>query len=185
MNSVAVDSGNSAAHEFNSKSIWFHEDDFCQIEFQPKENLKALIKDCKEISEQSTNGSKSNPSTKVRTSDRGIKTFDLISLFERNNFQVNKEVYSGSISHPRRATDAMAFKKDTITFYCRFKDDLVKNIFIDVNIPPKPINEYKVMLKTLGKQWDLLLVDWQQLAVVELDNELQLDNYLTTKYKSR
>lgn len=172
-------------NEFNSKSIWYHTDDFCQIELQPDENLEALRNECAEITKRSAGKANADLPAKIRTADRGIRVADLISLFEKHNYRTNREVYSGSISHPRIAPDALAFTKGTITFYCRFEQGMVKNIFTDVNRPPDPKIEYKKILEIVGQEWNLILVDWQKLVAVELDNEMQLDNYLAAKYRVR
>ena len=167
-------------------SIYFHEDDYCQIEILPVENLGFCLQQLGLIDEfaeehrvgggytdmfvRETNPtsiySKRIPTAIFESAFEGIPKFD--------------EVFSGYSSYREKCkyTSAFGYNANVAVFY-EEKDCFIDNIWLALDIDEeKDVSAACNILATLSKLGDFIIVDWGWGFVEKLGNTENIRPYL-------
>ncbi|MEH1009491.1 hypothetical protein VDP25_17265 [Winogradskyella sp. ECml5-4] len=169
--------------EYRAKgTIFYHEDDFCQIEIVPKENLSDLLKQADNIADFSTENGYSDiyvrEENKVSLKSREIDKTELEKLLAELGTEKHTEVITGYGSDYRvKSENTIGFGKEYSAVYFDFENDKVKNIWT-TNL--FGLNNDKVVdvLSRIGKKWNLVLMDWNRSELVDLSNKEMIKKYL-------
>lgn len=174
------------------KTIFYHEDDFRQVEILPAENRERLESEIKEIETRFSGNTDSSGFSEVfiRTdyektplSQRQINPNDLEKILSGIGLERITHVLTGYGQHHRVLhNDCVAFGKDYTAVYYDFKDRVVQNIWL-TNHWHMDKNTLAVMLYDLGMQWDLLLQDWSLGVTIDLKDWNSIEQYLQTYNK--
>ncbi|MFA7326533.1 MAG: hypothetical protein WC121_07720 [Candidatus Kapaibacterium sp.] len=163
-------------------TIFYHEDDYCQIEIVPRDNLSELIKQAENISDFSTENGYSDiyvrEKNKVSLKSKEINKSELESLLVKLGTEKHSEIITGYGSDYRvKSENTIGFGKDYSAFYFDFENDIVKNIWI-TNLDG--LNHVKVInvLSEIGKKWNLLMMDWNSSELIDLSNKKMIEKYL-------
>jgi len=167
-------------------TIFFHEDDYCQIELIPYENFNELIKQADNISEFSSTNFVGDgwadmmvrEGQKIKLYERGIPIVKLEEVLKKLNTQKHTYVETGYGSNYRvKSKNTIGFGKSYSAIYCNYSDRKVENIWM-TNISLFNNEKVEEVLFQIGKKWDLLLMDWEASQLIDLKNRDQIKNYL-------
>lgn len=169
--------------EYRAKgTIFYHEDDFCQIEIVPKENLSDLLGQAENIADFSTENGYSDiyvrEENKVSLKSREIDKKELEKLLAELGTEKHTEVITGYGSDYRvKSENTIGFGKEYSAVYFDFENDKVNNIWT-TNL--FGLNNDKVVdvLSTIGEKWNLVLMDWNRSELVDLSKKEMIKKYL-------
>lgn len=166
-------------------SIFYHEDDFCQVEILPNENFNALIKQAHNVQQFAAKHFDGagysdmilRDDHKIELSERGINPIELETILSQLGSQRHTSVTTGITPGEMTSENTIGFGKNYRGLFYDFESDTVKNIWIagflevDLDKQAKVFNE-------LGEKWNLLLIDWNSLELIDLKNKSQINKYL-------
>jgi hypothetical protein len=169
--------------EYRAKgTIFYHEDDFCQIEIVPKENLSELIKQADNISDFTSENGYSDiyvrEENKVSLKTKKISKSELESLLTKLGTEKHTEIITGYGSDYKiKSENTIGFGKDYSAVYFDFENDIVKNIWI-TNL--YGLNHENVIntLSEIGEKWNLIMMDWNSSELIDLSNKKMIEKYL-------
>ena len=178
-------SGNDT--EVNNTSIdtaFVHEDDNCQIELSPAENIEYLTRNCIKIadfSKEHFDGQgwtesfvRKPPPTEI--SSRMISIDEFSKPFIELGF-IKKTLRF--IGFPKSDFNQFVLTKENVNIYYGYSGNFVRSIYFDghVNKNEKPLLS-SVLLK-LSKSYNLILVDWNLKELFDTRNETEIDRFYT------
>jgi hypothetical protein len=170
----------------DTNSLFFHEDDFCQIELIPSSNRDDLtieIEKIKEFSDKHSDGfgytdiyvRKEN---NVPLREKKINTSDLIEIFDNLDVRKYSEVYTGyGTSYRVISEDTIGYGTGYSAIYFDFKQDVVQNIWI-TNPWGLDKQNLATILLNIGLKWNLVLMDWNLDRVIDLCDIAAVKKYL-------
>ena len=169
----------------NSETIFYHEDDYRQVEIVPKENLSELLKEADNIEEFSSENFEGTGFKNIYV--RGEETFNLIDKkiykveLEKilDDFPIKKyeTVSTGIRPGEMLSKETIGYGKNYNGIFFQFENEVVSAIWIAGRIMNDDESVFEI-LKRIGQKWELLLMDWNSLKLIDLKNELQIENYL-------
>jgi methyltransferase-like protein len=169
--------------EYRAKgTIFYHEDDFCQIEIVPKENVSDLLKQADNIADFKAEKGYWDiyvrEENKVSLKSRKIEKTELEKILTELGTKKHTEVITGYGSNYRvKSENTIGYGKKYSAVYFDFENDKVQNIWI-TNI--FGINHDKVVdvLSNIGKKWNLVMMDWNRSELIDLTNKEMINKYL-------
>ncbi|MBC7748726.1 MAG: hypothetical protein H7Z76_09165 [Methylotenera sp.] len=172
-----------------SDTINLWEDDYCQVEIIPIENLDYIKVKTTAIDSFAEKHKTENGFTKIYersgnptpTKLKHIKVADLETVFESSGQKRIKNILiqlQTTVDYEDGKTRAFG-DKNFVVFFER-KDDLVENIWISTKyIADKIIlDKATITLRNLGDKFNLILVDWNTSEIVDLKDVKQVKMYL-------
>lgn len=172
----------------------FWEDDFCQIEIVPAENLdyiKEQITQIDSLSQKANDGFgfkeiHGRDSMPLSTLTREIRIDYFEKVLESFEFQRAKQIrYDADklLDCQNGKIKALGFNSFTIFF--DFDEEFVKNIWISngLIVSTKEYDCIRSVLYILGEECNLILIDWNSLKVTDLKDKTQIDKYLMDYWK--
>jgi hypothetical protein len=169
-----------------TSNISIHEDDYCQIQFLPFENLEFVSNEMEEIigfthKNFSENGfekifERRNPNFPLL--QKSISRLELENLIKKCNFEKIQNVNIGYGSSYKNSIN-YGFGTDECAILFECEKDIVKTIWLNFYwiAPEKQKENLKGLLMEIRELWNLILIDWNQCIVAEL-NEQSLNKYL-------
>ncbi|MDB2385202.1 hypothetical protein N9V96_01890 [Polaribacter sp.] len=169
--------------EYRAKgTIFYHEDDFCQIEIIPKENLSELIIQAENISDFTSENGYSDiyvrEENKISLKSKKVNKSELESFLAKLGTKKHTEIITGYGSDYRvKSENTIGFGKDYSSVYFDFENDIVKNIWI-TNL--NGLNHENVInvLSEIGEKWNLVMMDWNSSELIDLSNKKMIEKYL-------
>lgn len=172
-------------------SIFFHEDFYRQIELIPQENYFTILSNVNNNSLEYEDGNGF-----VSISERGeqkIKTEELNILFESvkqklekfiiEKYDVVKTGYNNTITI-KENTVALGFERIAIFFELTITG-IIKNIWLcqSIDLPKISIsNNLLNSMVILGKEYNLILVDWNEEVAIRLSVTNTVMTYLRENF---
>jgi hypothetical protein len=174
------------ADQSNERTLFYHEDDYCQVEISPKENLLFVLKESEKINELSEKSSDDSGYTNIY-----VRSNNRVGLRERriNSIELERIIAATGLDKAAKVTTGygQTFRKtlkDTVGFgmnysaiYFDFEDHIVNHIWMTnhFNIEREKLVQ---CLHQIGQKWDVLLIDWNQKVPIDLSNKSAIENYL-------
>jgi len=169
--------------------LFFHEDDYLQIEIIPKDNF---FQKSKNISETEYNYSEHGftdiifrESNKVPTLSLEITKKNLVSILKKHALAKFDKIYSGYGSTTnilQKRTQAFGYEDYAILF--DYDKSIVKNIWLifdpDLHLPFHNYRNLTKVLIDIGKIWNLILIDWNEDVIVDLKSKEKITHYLNS-----
>lgn len=167
--------------------LFFHEDDYLQVEIIPKENFFQKSKNLNEtkynFSQLGITNISSRESAKMPTVNLEIAKDHMIFIIEKYALVKFNKIYSGygsSTNVIQKKTIAYGFEDYAILF--NHNNMIVENIWLLFSPKLKmPFHNYGNITKTLtsiGKLWNFILIDWNEEVIVDLKTEERIIHYL-------
>jgi len=169
----------------NPGTLFYHEDDYCMIELTPIENLNWLIQELGNTNESSEKhfdgyGWKKMFVIKeqaVKLSSRQITSDNLLQIINKTVFQKALAVTTGYGQTAREdCPNTFGFGKNYSAIYFSTIKDNVDKIWV-TNLFALDRNKVIDMLHDIGKEWNLILVDWFEHSVTSLADKDAIKNY--------
>ena len=166
-------------------TIFYHEDDYGQIEIVPKENFGRLIKEAENVKYFSENHFESEGFTDMyvrngiglKLEERKIKASELNEILLKVFEEKHTNVTTGISSDEIRSKNTYGYGKNHNGIFFDFNEGFVLNIWISGRID---VNNHKLtsVLNEIGRKWNLLLMDWNTMELIDLTNSEQTSEYL-------
>lgn len=170
--------------------IYYHEDFYRQIELMPEENYFKLLRDTENKSIPDSDYGfikiKERNEYSIKTEDKQIKfknVNDTLAPFIINYYCI---VETGYGSHTELKINTVAFGFERIAIFIeKNKNDIIKNIWL-CQSPLLP-NDFSgrnliLALDKLGKEYGLILIDWDEEVAVRLTSLKSIHKYLTEAF---
>ena len=175
--------------ELDGPAIFYHEDDFLQVEILPSSNLSNLKIESVKVD---TFGKKHfdgtsftdiyirNDESRIKLSERQIHPKELEVMLTPLGFDRIQNVLTGyGQSFQEVHKNCIAFSKNYQTIFYDFEENIVQHIWL-TNHWGMDREKLAKCLYDLGQQWGLLLQDWNLAVTIDLSNKESLDSYLAT-----
>ena len=172
---------------FDGPTIFYHEDDFRQVEIVPDDNLSTLVTETESVDRFAkehfdgvgfTEIYIRKDDNKTKLNQRRIAPNDLEKIISSLGLDRIPNVLTGYGPNFREQhKNCVAFGKDYCAVYYDFKDNVVEHIWftnhwsMDREILAKSLHQ-------LGQEWNLLLQDWNINITVDLSDKNSIDHYL-------
>ncbi len=169
-----------------SSTLFFHEDDYCQVELSPKEKILLFQTESEKINELAENSFDGFGYTDmyVRTGDRikleerKINPFELERILDTIDLPKATAITTGyGETYRETCKNTIGLGKDYSAIYFDFEDEIVRHIWLTDHFSIAKDNLVSCLLQA-GQKWNLLLMDWNQLIPVDLTNRDQIEKYL-------
>ncbi|MCR8559230.1 hypothetical protein KXD93_16350 [Mucilaginibacter sp. BJC16-A38] len=173
----------------NIDSIFFHEDDYCQIELLPLVNLLANLNEVDNpiylAQENHTSfgfsGLYNKDATVISLSVLNIFLDDFEKILRKNALFCFKKVYTGYSSERILKDNIGAFGFENYVIYYKHENGIILTIWLGFSplldtlkvYPQKLINS----LNELGLAYNLILTDWIENITVNLKSTHIISNY--------
>lgn len=178
-----------AQRTFDGPTIFYHEDDFRQVEIVPGDNLANLKSESEKVdsfTKEHFDGSGftdiyvRSDEDKTKLNHREINPNDLEKILSSMGLDRIPNVLSGYGENYREKHEAcIAFGKDYCAVYYDYKDNVVQHIWF-TNHWSMDREKLAAMLHDLGQKWNLLLQDWNLTVTIDLKDKNSIDHYLRT-----
>ncbi len=172
-------------------SIYFHEDDYCQIELVPRENEGFLIAQGSEIQRSAEKnfdgygykGIHVRSEEPVPLSTKGIALEHMADMLRVRGFRRIDQVFTGYGSHRELAKNTVAFKLDPYEIYVDHKDCILNHVWLYLHWGASPESKQQLIdaFDQIGQNWHLLLAHWPWSLVVDLTDRSAIENYVTVR----
>ncbi len=175
----------NAVNSIRTNDIFYHEDDCKQVEIVPKENLKELLKEADNVKDFVSNnfdgiGFKDiyvRGEEKFKLIEKQISKYKLEQIIDDFPIERHEIVSTGIRPGEMLSKNTIGYGKNYNGIFFQFEENLVSAIWISGQI----MNDDELvfeLLKRIGQYWDLLLMDWNTLQLIDLKNEIQIEKYL-------
>ena len=183
---------NPEIEDENLPSFW--EDDYCQIEIVPRENIEHIDKSIKQIDEftEKTRTEYGFTDIFVReglpfpTINEELRTDYFEKLLAEKGFEKAIKIrYDGYTITECSKTTSNAFSLPCFNFFYDCEDEFIKNIWISISLITSTEHYSKILetLYELGEGCDLVLIDWNSSELIDLTNRKQIESYLMSYWK--
>ncbi len=171
-------------------SVFFHEDNYRQLELIPVQNLlkKEAEKDSPaEYADQDFTGHgflscACREETTYPLALLNIDKIDFKALIKTESLFYFDTVYTGSSDERQLVPNTRGFGFENYVLYYEFSDDMIINCWLDYNPISEDLNNHpqklEHMLHKLGTTYGLVLVDWNECLTVNLANKHALTEYM-------
>ena len=172
------------------RSIYFHEDDFTQIEIVPQENKIHCNNQAKDINsfadEHRSDVGYSEVFLRseniVYTYDNGITVSALESCISEVLFKYD-EVYTGYSSYRKLCNSITAYGNDeNVVLFCQPKNGIIEHIWLTLDIAKE--NDIVIamnMFKSINNLGSFILVDWNWSFIANLLDTEDIKSYLKNR----
>lgn len=167
-------------------TIFYHEDDFCQVQLTPFENLNELIKQAENSSDFAEKYFDGHGYTdimvreeaKIRLRDKNIHPKELDSILVTVGTDKHTDVITGyGQDHRVESKNTIGYGEDYSAIYYDFIGNSVQNIWM-TNVSSLNNDKVSQALFEIGTRWNLLLMDWNSHELVDLKDQDQIKKYL-------
>ncbi len=175
--------------ELDGPTIFYHEDDFRQVEILPNKNYSNLKVESLKVDtfgKEHFDGTGftsiyvRNDKNRIKLKDRQIHPKDLEAILSALGFDRIQNVLTGYDQSFREVhKNCIAFSKNYQTIFYDFEENIVQHIWL-TNHWGIDREKFAKCLYELGQQWDLLLQDWNLTVTIDLSNKDLIDGYLAT-----
>ena len=165
--------------------FYFHEDEYCQIEYLPKENMTSVSKMAIDISKHSEEHFDGTGWTGVfvrsgfptPTKNKNYSVTEFVSFLKSQGFDEHRRVTTGYGQTVILCRNTRAFKNLSIDICFDYENDNVKNIW-ENSAPYKADRDaYKKFLLAISEKYNFLLADWWKTVVVDISVPGNIDKY--------
>jgi hypothetical protein len=174
-------------------SIYYHEDDYCQIEILPVENLSFCLEQAGLIDEfaeahKDKDGFgytdafvRSENPVQLHNNKIPYEAFEkaIIKIFPKYD-----EVTTGYSPYQEKNIITSAFGCDeNVVVFCEEEDGVVKNIWLTLDVftenDMELAGELFVVLSTLG---DFIIADWGWSFIAEINDREKIEQYIQKRF---
>jgi hypothetical protein len=171
----------------SGSTLFYHEDDFCQIELSPIENLSLFQAESDEINDLASKDAGStgfteiyvrNDKDRLKLSERKIDPAELEEILQELSLEKADTVTTGYGQTFREISkNTIGFGKNYSAIYFDFDNGIVQHIWLTGLFTI----DKEALINTLhkvGQKWNLLLMDWNKTRPIDLLNTADINGYL-------
>jgi len=167
--------------------LYFHEDFYLQIEILPFENKELLISESSTIENfakehfdgQGFTDIYERKGNKYPTINKAINSGQIQELLENVGLKKLNRIKTGYSSYVENASGTFGFGNSNFGILMEAENNIVKNIFVLTYRLTSDDKELLVKgLKSIGDNFQMLLIDWEMSRLVDLTNRMDIENYI-------
>lgn len=166
--------------------IFFHEDDYCQVEIVTASNRDSYLKEIEQIQEFADEHSDGIGYTDMYIrQDNQCPTADMKISFQNIDKNIScylhkfNSVKTGYSSYACECESTVGYGFKELSIFLEHENEIVKNIWITgFARNQNHLETFTNVLEYLGKL-DLILVDWNVGIVVNLNDKEEIEKYLS------
>ncbi|MGD1847388.1 MAG: hypothetical protein ACFB10_18520 [Salibacteraceae bacterium] len=177
--------GNPNLEVVQATSIFYHQDDYRQVELVPQENLPFFKQEMAAFAYKSSQGDvdiHQQVDDGIPLHDRGIDPDDLNKQLLRLGLPRFNRVSTGVRPGEMKSERTFGYGDDNNAIFFDEEISRVKNIWF-VGQPKVELKLLSNILYELGQDHQLVLMDWNRLKAIELNDREQIDNYLSRRLR--
>jgi hypothetical protein len=171
--------------DLGSPSLFFHEDDYCQVELSPIENLPLFQSESNNINTLQADADENGfteiyvrNAPGIKLSDRQIQTEQLDEILSSLGVNRISTVVTGyGQTHREICNNTIGFGQDYSAIYYDFKEGIVQHIWM-TGVSNFERAKLEDCLFQIGQKWKLLLMDWNETEPVNLGDRTFIRAYL-------
>lgn len=168
-----------------SNSIFYHEDEYRQVEIVPSENFNELIKQAENVQDFAEKHFDGGGYTDMMVRDengfkliqRGIEPKELDLILSELLIKKYTDVSTGIRPGEMKSENTYGYGKNYNGIFFDFESDSVTGIWI-AGSPNVEDEKFAQALNDIGNRWSLLLMDWNSLELINLKDKEQIEKYL-------
>jgi hypothetical protein len=169
--------------------LYFHEDDYCQIELLPIENedyVETEINNINGFSEEHktsdgigwTDMYIRNNIEQIKLKDYKINHLELDAILSKFAERCEK-IYTGYSSYREECKNTFGYRKNEIAIFFSFEENIVTNIWFDFYLDELEVaKDLYNILKTISNKYNLLFVHWSFGYYSKIKTDLGLEKKL-------
>lgn len=169
--------------------VYFHEDNYRQIELLPVQNLLNIHKEADLMKEQTEKAFTPDgfvtmsviEETKYPLNTLKISATDFENFLREYALFYFSNVYTGYSTYRELKTNLQAFGFENYVLYYESSYNILTNAWINYNLLSDTLDVYPENLESalfkLGSTYKLILMDWNELVTVFLKDRPALKNY--------
>lgn len=171
-----------------SKEAFFHEDDYCQIEIVPIQNLLSKANEIDSVRKDQalTRDGFLDISainiTKYPISNLNIELRQFEAVLKEHSLFFYDKVYTGYSSYRTLKHNTYGLGFENYILYYEISTNIIVKTWIGYRSISDTLNGHPIKLQNalleLGLKYELILIDWTQLVVINLNNDYALNNYI-------
>jgi len=177
--------GHAELVTINSDDFYFHEDEYCQIEYLPKENMTSVSKMAIDISKHSEEHFDGKGWTGVfvrsgfptPTKSKNYSAHEFADFLKSHGFDEYPRVTTGYGQTVILCHNTRAFKNLSIDICFDYENDIVKNIWETTGPYKTDQDVYKKFLLAVAEKYNFLVADWWKTVVVDISVPKNIDKY--------
>jgi hypothetical protein len=172
----------------------FWEDDYCQIEIVPRQNIEKIRSTINQIDDFTENTKTEFGYTDIfvreglpfptKNEEYRIDAFEK-QLIEKGFRKATQIRYDGYTIIDCSNTTSNALSLPCFNFFYDCEDEFLKNIWISTSLitSTEHFNTIFETLYELGESYELTLINWNSAELVDLTNRNQIKDYLMSYWK--
>ncbi len=168
-----------------ANSIFYHEDDYRQVEIVPSENFNELIKQAENVQYFAEKHFDGGGFTDImvreengfKLKQRGIEPKELDLILSELPIKKYTDVSTGIRPGEMKSDNTYGYGKNYNGIFFDFESDTVTGIWI-AGSPNVEDEKFAQALNDIGNKWSLLLMDWNSLELIDLKDKEQIEKYL-------
>jgi len=168
--------------------IFFHEDEYLQIELLPIENYEFCCEqtgDIQHFADEHTDGigytdifQRSDEKVSLESKELSLSKVKSILEIHLNYFP---NIETGYGSSEKSASNTIGYGFDNLQILINFTDDHIRNIWIRGFVSNEDeVSSLLEALFRLGQLYDLIIADWEGCHVVQLKSRAVVKEYINT-----
>lgn len=170
----------------SGSTLFYHEDDYCQIELSPIENLSLFQAESEEINDLARKDEGSagfseiyvRRDSRLKLSERQIAPSEFEEILQELDLEKVETVTTGyGQTYREISKNTIGFGKDYSAIYYDFDNGIVQHIWL-TGLFSMDKEALTKTLHRIGLKWNLLLMDWNQTRPVNLRNTVDINSYL-------
>jgi hypothetical protein len=174
------------AHSGIKAAIFFHEDDYGQVQILSNQNFDWLMKEAENVQDFSLRHNAGKGFTNVylrkdeglKLEERNIKVSEIEEMLSKLGLEKHGIVSTGIRPGEMLSENTFGYGENYNGLFFDFKEDIVSNIWIAgiLNVSDAKLI---ALLNEIGRKWSLVLMDWNSMDLIDLKSEVQIQKYLT------
>jgi hypothetical protein len=173
-----------------NKDVFFHEDDYCQIELLPIQNLLAKRNETDFTQDYSEHNLTENGFINITSRNQTIYPLHKLNISHDQFENILREdslfyfdnVFTGYSTQRLLKKKIYGFGFENYIVYFETKNKIIVKSWIDYNILSDTLNIYPEKLQNsllkLGELFNLILIDWNEFITIILKNKADLMEYI-------
>lgn len=172
-------------------TLFYHEDDYRQVEIVPAENLHLLLMQADNIEDFGEKHSEGSGYTdmmvraehEIPLKDRRIKTSELEAILGGLAVPKNEQVSTGIRPGEITCERTIGYGENYHGLFFDYEGEIVNSVWITGTYA---FDSGKLLdtLHEIGARWNLLLMDWNSLELIDLRKRESIEKYIYSKGSS-
>jgi hypothetical protein len=172
--------------------MFFHEDDYCQVQLVPFENHSSLMEEARKVkgfAHSNFDGVAYKDiyvrgDERLKLSDRKIKVSEFEMMLSTSGLGRTDQVTTGyGSSHREVCANTVGYGRSDCAILFDWKNETVEHVWLFFHWGTEGLNKRRLsdLVHKIGQNYNLILMDWNQLILTDIRQKEQADKYLNER----